>query len=189
MAERPVEFAPGRYVRLKRSMNGVPAGAEGMISGEVLFLPAEAGRLRVIINPADPGARDYRALTCLPEDLEWAEPPEPWILKLHEGADILTEALNAEHVAPDLASRILNRFLFGDPRGLDAGPLPAAQEPCDTHGWADCKVCADREREGQWPDGHRKPPGIKTYDLVLPKRDPNPPMPLRLMRPENGPTP
>lgn len=23
----------------------------------------------------------------------------------------------------------------------DAGP-----EPCDTHGWADCKVCADRER-------------------------------------------
>lgn len=33
-----------------------------------------------------------------------------------------------------------------------------AEEPCDTHGWPGCKVCADREREGQWPDGHRKEP-------------------------------
>lgn len=108
------------------------------------------------------------------------------LTEMRLAADILTEALKAENVEAELASRILNRFLFGDPRGLDAGPLPIEQEPCDTHGWADCKVCADREREGQWPDGHPKPPGIKTYDLVLPERDPNPPMPLRLMRPENG---
>lgn len=78
--------------------------------------------------------------------------------ELTTATDILTEALHAENVEPELASRILNRFLFGDPRGLDAGPLPIEQEPCDTHGWADCKVCADREREGQWPDGHRKHP-------------------------------
>jgi hypothetical protein len=35
-----------------------------------------------------------------------------------------------------------------------------ASDPCDTHGWTGCKVCADREREGQWPDGHRKELGV-----------------------------
>lgn len=77
---------------------------------------------------------------------------------LRTAADTLTEVLNAENVEPELASRILNRFLFGDPRGLGAGPMPITREPCDTHDWADCKVCVDREREGQWPDGHRKRP-------------------------------
>lgn len=43
---------------------------------------------------------------------------------LRTAANILTGALDAENVTPELASRILNRFLFGDPRGLDAGSMP-----------------------------------------------------------------
>lgn len=121
----PVGFAPGRLVRLKRDMNGVPAGTEGMISGEVLWRPHEDGKLRVIINPGDPGARDHRVLTCHPEDLRWPEPAyERALADLRTAANILTEALDAENVTPELASRILNRFLFGDPRGLDAGSMP-----------------------------------------------------------------
>lgn len=39
--------------------------------------------------------------------------------ELSRAGDILTTALHAEDIPAELASRILNRFLFGNPAGLE----------------------------------------------------------------------
>lgn len=55
--------------------------------------------------------------------------------QLQATAEMLTRAMEQENVPPDLASRILHRFLYGDPRGLDAGPMahPDADEITNFH--------------------------------------------------------
>lgn len=64
----------------------------------------------------------------------WAKDHGRWVCGNHQTAsvvrtlrshgDILTRVLDAERVPADLASRIFNRFFFGDPDGLDGGPRP-----------------------------------------------------------------
>jgi hypothetical protein len=57
-------------------------------------------------------------------DLEFRRGPDAAALpELRLRAEILRAVLNAEGVDQELASRIFNRFFFGDPRGLNAPPM------------------------------------------------------------------
>jgi hypothetical protein len=69
--EEPVTFAPGACMRLKKDFWGVPAGTKAMLSGQVLTLDGERDKLMVVIDPGNPGSRDYQRLKVPRENLEW----------------------------------------------------------------------------------------------------------------------
>lgn len=53
----------------------------------------------------------------------WVAQADAALPDLRGAGRFLTAALAAEGIDPELASRIYNRFFFGDPRGVNAPPL------------------------------------------------------------------
>ncbi len=80
----------------------------------------------------------------------WVDQATAALPDLRMGGEILTAALNAEGVPPELASRIWNRFFFAAPDGLDAAYR-------FDHDPADCPSRVEttrmRDAEPQWMHG------------------------------------
>jgi len=92
------------------------------------------GPLGIDLDNLDRAVKEDRRVSDLLQMSGWAKQHGRWVCGNHQTThvvrtlkthgEILTRALDAEQVPAELASRIFNRFFFGDPRGLDAGPLP-----------------------------------------------------------------
>lgn len=84
-----------------------------------------------VIDVTPPGATSYtrelgQAHLVLRVDFKegkqavWVDRAEAMFPDVRAGSAMLTAALEAEEVPDELASRIYNRFFFGDPEGLAA---------------------------------------------------------------------
>lgn len=104
MTDKPVGFAPGRYVRLKNDVGGLAAGARGMLSGLVLTRPEDCDKLEVVFASYIPGSPDYGTLSVPRENLEWDESEAPSVPNFPvDFPNLYGDALLAEILARDTA--------------------------------------------------------------------------------------
>lgn len=77
------------------------------------YVKRELGQAHLVVRvDFEPGKRPL-----------WVNQADAALPDLRSAGRFLTAALAAEGIDPELASRIYNRFFFGDPRGVNAPPL------------------------------------------------------------------
>jgi hypothetical protein len=77
----------------------------------------------------------------------WVDQATAALPDLRRGGETLRAALDAEGIPADVASRIWNRFFYGQPWGLDMPPMTPEQADA----WKEQELAAQTSPDGQSP--------------------------------------